>query len=106
MSKATDLEEIARPGEEQSFIDWRKSNKRHITLDPCMRALNMLEASFRASIPEISGGTDRLISNIEKERDFLFFDEYQSWDEWRYKSMLAYSQVDPNCVILDTVFIF
>lgn len=93
--KENDLYKIARPSEEQVFTDWRKSNRRDISIGSIERAVNMLTKTLQYASKDIEEISDVLEKSLEKD-PFNFFGKFQSFDEFRYSSLLNFFITDPN----------
>lgn len=67
-SDLSEFYNIVRPNEEQVFIDWRQSNKRHFTVAPILSFKRMITRVLKSSVrlPEID---KQLFDNID---EFLF----------------------------------
>jgi hypothetical protein len=86
-SEMDELYELARPNEEAIYTQWRKDNRRYITVAPILSFKLMLVRVLQQSLQDIQ------------------VDEYPNIREFAYDDLMTLALADPNAVIVEWPFI-
>ena len=93
----------ARPTEEDHFREWRLSNKRDITGEIPAMFHSMLSHSFQLSHRGNSFKDFIELDKLLKESPFTFLGQELSIQEYIYKCIFPYSDMDSNAVLVEMV---
>lgn len=102
--KENELYSMSRPAEEDVFKAWRIANRRDITCGAVDRSNNMLTKILQYSTQNLDGISDALEKDLETD-PFDFFGTVQNFDTFRYDSLLSYSMLDANGVVLEMPYL-